>query len=123
MKIWQNPTLYVIMMAMKAGQKVAEHVADMNDWKKKMLISALVDIGDAAIGMGDIALPFDIPLVSVPGTLYDIFTLPIAVGLWGETGLLTAWEIFMPTEIGNAVDGFVPSVSLAGLLSKQHYMG
>lgn len=116
-----NPSMFIVMMAMKTGQKIATKVATIDDWKKKMLMSALIDIGDFVVGAGDLVLPFDIPVASLGGTAYDIITFPIAVALWGEYGLMSALEIPMGTELGNGVDAFIPIVSMSGMLAKKEY--
>ena len=62
-----------------------------------------------------IAATYDIvDLFSIPGlgTLYDVIGIPLGFALWGPIGLANAWEIVDPVD---AVDRFVPTMTLAGI--------
>jgi len=70
----------------------------------KFLVSVLVDAFDFAVGR-------------IPGfgTLWDLVQTYLAYRLWGPAGLAAIWELVDVTE---QVDGFVPTVTLAGVLSE-----
>ncbi|HWQ96123.1 MAG TPA: hypothetical protein VN368_02000 [Candidatus Methylomirabilis sp.] len=44
----------------------------------------------------------------------SVINTVVAYALWGNTGLLAAWEILNPVE---PLDAFVPSVTIAGIIS------
>lgn len=69
----------------------------------KLIISIIWDLLDFFIGR---IIGF--------GTLFDIVGTLLAFKLWGVWGLGAIWEVFEPTD---QIDGFVPSLTIIGLLS------
>ena len=69
----------------------------------KILISIIWDILDATI--------FRIPGF---GTISDILSIPLAIFLWGNAGVIAAWEVFEPTD---QLDAFIPTLTLIGILT------
>lgn len=60
---------------------------------------------------------FDFFLGRIPGlgTIWDLVQTYVAYCLWGPAGLAAIWEM---VDLTDQIDGFVPSVTLAGLLSE-----
>lgn len=58
----------------------------------------------------------DFTIFRIPafGTVADIFAIPVAIVLWGNTGLLYAWEVF---DITDQFDAQIPTMTLIGILS------
>ena len=119
---WQRSDLtFLFLMALNTkAQKIASDLDRKGlSYRQKMAISVGIDILDGIIGLGgDVA---GIPVISLPDTLFDIFTVPIGLALWKEAGLVTLVEPFMPTDVGNTVDAFIPSMTIAGVLYKQQH--
>ena len=61
----------------------------------------------------DFAVLHTPPLPPFLGTITDFISIPLAIALWGEEGLLASWELLDPTEI---VDSFVPTLTIIGLI-------
>ena len=63
-----------------------------------------------------IAIAYDaIDLFSIPvlGEIYDAIGIPLGYILWGPLGLTNAWELLDPLD---AIDRFVPTMTLAGVV-------
>lgn len=71
-------------------------------WFFKMLLSVAFDVMDFFFGR-----------IPVAGTMIDIVGTIVAVWLWGGPGLIQGLEIL---DFTDQIDGFVPSMSIAGLL-------
>ena len=111
-------TLLLLMAIATKSQKVATNLGNSSlSYGQKMAISVVLDILDGIIGLGgDVA---GLPVISLPDTLFDIITVPIGLALWKEQGLATLLEPFMATDVGNSVDAFIPSLTIAGILYKK----
>jgi len=61
----------------------------------------------------------DFTIFRIPGfgTITDIVSIPLAIFLWGNAGVISAWEVFEPTD---QLDAFVPTLTLIGVLT---YLG
>lgn len=92
---------------------------------KKIAISVFVDAMDfilstpAIIGyLSGIGIPLTFVVNNIKGVVYDtLIVTPISLWLWGVNfkGLLPFGETIIPEEI----DAFIPSVTIAGLLSRR----
>ena len=74
------------------------------NYKQKLLVSIVFDISDNFIGR----LP-------IFGTLFDIFGTGLSYYFLGKKGLFAGWEI---VDISDQIDGFIPSLTIMGWLSK-----
>ncbi len=72
----------------------------------KFLISIIFD------GFDFVMIPISQATIIV-GVIIDLFGILLAVKLWGNAGYIAAWEV-LPFDI---IDGFVPSVTIVGLIS------
>lgn len=68
----------------------------------RWLVAVLFDLADMTIGR-----------IPVFGTLFDLAGSLLSVALWGVPGLLSALELL---DVSDQIDGFIPSVTLAGLV-------
>lgn len=83
-------------------------------WSVKFMIAIVIDILDFGLGVGGW---FVGPGVSPEGTIFDAIAGVIAVLIFGAIGSLQFIEVLIPTDIGNTLDGFIPTVTIAGILS------
>lgn len=76
-------------------------------WFVKILIAGIFDMLDFFFGW--------MPGV---GDLLDGIGIALAIFLWGPMGLIAAWELiaFGP---GNAIDMWIPTVTIVGLLARR----
>ena len=94
-------------------------------FKQKIAISFFVDAMDfilstpAIIGyLSGVGIPLTFVVNNIKGVIYDtLIAAPISLWLWGTNlkGLLPLGETVIPEEI----DAFIPSVTIAGLLSRR----
>ena len=70
-----------------------------------MMISILFDIADFFIGR-----------IPIFGTIIDILGTWLSYYFWGRKGLFAGVEII---DISDQIDGFIPSLTIIGLLSKK----
>lgn len=75
-------------------------------WFVKILIAGVFDMLDFLFGA--------IPGV---GDLMDGIGIALAIFLWGPLGLIAAWEL-IAFGAGNAIDMWVPTVTIIGLLGR-----
>jgi len=59
-------------------------------------------------------LDFTIFRIHGIGTITDLISIPLAIALWGNVGLISAWEVF---DITDQLDAQVPTMTLIGVLS------
>ena len=69
----------------------------------KFIIAILWDLTDFTIGR-----------IPGSGTLFDIIGGLVAMGLWGETGILAFWEVL---DISDQIDAELPTATLIGILA------
>jgi hypothetical protein len=67
----------------------------------KLILSIIFDVTDFFVGR-----------IPVFGTLFDIFGGILAVYLWGGLGSIQFLEII---DLTDQLDGFIPTVTLAGI--------
>lgn len=89
------------------SKKIERKVAEARDeraltFKKKLAISLIVDVLDLTI--------FRIPVI---GTIYDAFSVAVAMKLFGGFGFLSTWEIF---DLTDQIDAEIPTLTAICLL-------
>ena len=86
--------------------KFIKKLGKKKKWFKYFLflgISAIID-----------SLDFFIGRIPIFGTIFDIIGGFVSFLLWGSLGLISFWEVL---EISDQADGFIPTLTLVGLLS------
>lgn len=68
----------------------------------RFTISVIFDTIDCFIGR-----------IPVLGTVFDIAGVGLGIWLWGPIGAAQIWEI---VDISDQADGFVPTLTIAGLI-------
>jgi len=82
-------------------------------WYVKLLTAIILDLGDAGYA---IAGWFLTPGVSPEGVVIDSVLTAIGFLLFGPLGLVQGWEIFSPTDVGDSIDGAVPTLTIMGII-------